>query len=208
MWSFSVSTWYQKCMPRIKDVEPHLKNLFKEMFSMEQIKGMYVWGSYSKNIKNPNFRIKDIDVIARTKFNSGDLISIDEKITKESHSDNYLENQGYDPLSIKFSKNFTDIKKFNIDHWALSSDRKLLHWGPVLMNREESEEINEQGEKYASDITGINRKKINKSSEDKRKGWYQLYYNYITQQFQGMPSGWYKVEDMKIKDILEDAIKI
>ena len=203
-----MSTWYQKCMPRIKDVEPHLKNLFKEIFSIEQIKGLYVWGSYSKNIKNSNFRVKDVDVIARTKFNSGDLISIGEKIIKENNSDDYLENQGYDPLSIKFSKNFVDIKKFNIDHWAISSDRKLLHWGPVLINREESDEINEEAEKYAINVTGISRKKINKSSEIDIKNWYQIYCNYISQQFQGMPSGWYKVEDMKIKDILDGSIKI
>jgi len=203
-----MSTWYQKCMPRIKDIEPHLQEIFKDISSMEQIKGLYVWGSYSENIKNSNFRVKDIDVIARTKFNSGDLIAVDEEIIRESNSKESLENQGYDPLAVKFSKEFVDIKKFNVDHWALSSDRKLLHWGPVFINREESDSMNEEAEKYAIKITGMNRNKINKSSDIDRKSWYQIYHNYLDNYFDDMPSGWYKVEDMKVKDILEGTIKI
>ena len=195
-------------MPRIKDVEPHLKNLFEDITLMGEIKGIYVWGSYSENINNPDFRIKDVDIIARTKFNSGDLISIDNNIIEQDNSDDYLENQGYDPLSVRFSKKFTNIKKFNIDHWAISTDRKLLHWGPVFVSREESDDVNKEAEKYAIDITGLSRNKINKSSESDIKNWYQLYYNYIKQQFEGMPSGWYKVDDIKIKDILNSAIKL
>ncbi len=203
-----MSTWYQKCMPRIKDVEPHLQEMFKDISSMKQVKGLYAWGSYSENIKNPNFRVKDIDIIARTKFDSGDLIAIDEEIIRESNSRETLENQGYDPLAVSFSKRFIDINKFNVDHWALSSDRKLLHWGAVLVNKEESDSMNKEAEEYAIKITGMNRKKINRSSDIDRKSWYQIYHAYIQRQFEDMPSGWYKVEDMKIKDILNNTIKI
>ena len=203
-----MSTWYQKCMPRVKDVGPHLQKMFKDISSMSQIKGLYVWGSYSKNIKNPNFRVKDIDVIARTKFDSGDLIAIDEEIIRESNSKETLENQGYDPLAVSFSKRFIDINKFNVDHWALSSDRKLLHWGAVLVNKKESDSMNKEAEEYAIKITGMNRKKINRSSEIDRESWYQIYHSYVQKQFEDMPSGWYKVEDMKIKDILDGAVKI
>ena len=195
-------------MPKVKDIKPHLKDLFKEIFSMGQIKGIYVWGSYSKNIKNPNFRLKDINVIARTKVNSSDLISIDEKIIKENYSDEYLENLGYDPFSIEFSKNFTKIKKFNIDHWAISSDRKLLHWGAILKKEPEQKELQKEIERKIENITGLNRKKINRASEDKRKNWYELYYRYINKNFEGMPTGWYQVDDMKIKNIFKNAIKI
>lgn len=203
-----MSNWYQKCMPKIKDVDIFLKDLFSDISTSDHIKGMYVWGSYASHLSNPNFRLKDVDVIARTKFDSGDLIAVDDKIIRESFSQTYLEDQGYDPFSVKFSQDFVGIKKYNIDHWAISSDRKLLHWGPILVNRQESESMNKEAEKHAKDITGLSRKKISRASEYEKENWYQSYYHYFDRYFIDMPSGWYKVEDMKIKDILNEAIKL
>lgn len=203
-----MSNWYQKCMPQVKDVEPFLKELFSNIISNENVRGVYIWGSYASNKSNPKFRLKDIDVIARTKFNSEDLISVDEQIVQQRLSQDYLENQGYDPFSVKFSQDFVGIKKYNIDHWAISSDRKLLHWGPIIVNREESDSINKEAEKHASDITGLNRKKISKASEEDRVTWYESYRDYLNRFFSNMPTGWYKTEEVKIKDILSEAIKL
>jgi len=203
-----MTTWYQNCMPRIKDVAPYITSLFEDLKKEEQVKGIYIWGSYSKNINKPSFRIKDLDIIVRTKFNSGDLISVNEDIIKDLCTDSYLEKQGYDPSTVKFSKKFISTKKYNIDHWVISEDRKLLHWGGILENREESDNLKEQIEKNILKITGLNRNKINRSSEDIRKNWYELYSSYLNKNFENMPTGWYQVEDMKIKDILKNAIKI
>jgi len=203
-----MTTWYQTCMPRIKDIKPHINGLLKELLIHNNIKGIYIWGSYSRNIDKPNFRVKDIDVICRTKFHSGDLISIDNKIIKELCTNNYLEKQGYDPFSVKFSKEFIKIKKFNIDHWVISGDRKLLHWGPILEKKPEQEELQKNAEEYVSKKTGLDRNKINRASEDERINWYKMYSSYIKKNFESMPSGWFQVEDMKIKDILKNTIKI
>lgn len=203
-----MTTWYQNIMPRIKDIKPYINALFKELKKSDNIKNIYIWGSYSKNINKPNFRVKDVDIIARTNLNNGDLISINNDIISELCTDNYLEKQGYDPQTVKFSKEFISIKKYNIDHWAISVDRKLLHWGPILENRKNSDEINNLAEEYTIKKTGLNRNKINRASEDKRKNWYELYSSYINKNFENMPTGWYLVEEMRIKDILKDTIKI
>ncbi len=195
-------------MPRIKDVAPYITSLFEDLKKEEQVKGIYVWGSYSKNINKPSFRVKDLDIICRTKLNSLDLISVNEDIIKDLCTDSYLEKQGYDPATVKFSKKFISTKKYNMDHWVISGDRKLLHWGAILENKEESDNLKEQIEKNILKITGLNRNKINRSSEDIRKNWYDLYSSYVNKNFEGMPTGWYQVEDMRIKDILKNAIKI
>ena len=203
-----MSTWYEKCMPRIKDIEPFITNLFKDVKNMNKVKGIYVWGSYARNYKHPNFRVKDLDIIARTKFNSEDLIAVGEKDIKNNITIQYLEEQGFDPEAVKFSKNFMSIKKFNIDHWAISEDRKLLHWGPILRSKEDSENINKEAEIYAKNMAGVKRSSLTKENEEVRKNWYQSYYSYINKYFEEMPSGWYKAEDIKIRELLSEAIKL
>ena len=203
-----LSSWYEKCMPRIKDVKPYIKETIASLKDVEGVKSVYIWGSYSKNIDKPDTRIKDIDILAKTTFHSGDLLSIDNKIIKSICTDNYLENQGYDPLAVKFSKKFLTFEKYNVDCWAISEDRKLVHWGPVCMNKKEAEDINKEAEVYASKSTGTERIRINKSAEHIRKNWYDHYCNYLDLCFEGMPTGWYKTEKIKVKEILAQSIKI
>jgi hypothetical protein len=195
-------------MPKIKDIKPHIINTISLLKDEDGVKSLHLWGSYSKNIDKPNFRVKDIDVLAKTQFHSGDLLAIDNKIANSICSDSYLENQGYDPQTVKFSKKFLSLKKYNVDCWAISSDRKLLHWGPVCMNRKESEEINKEAENYANKTTGTEKKKVTKAAEHVRKNWYNHYCHYLDQCFDGMPTGWYKTEDIKVRDIISQTIKI
>ena len=194
-------------MPRVKDVIPNISKSLEKFKDIDGVVDLYAWGSFAKNIDNPNFRIRDIDILAKTKFNSGDLLSIDNKIITANFSDVYLEDQGYDPISIKFSKEFLKLSQY-IDCWAISCDKKLLHWGPVPVNINDSICINKEAEDYASRNAGMTRKKINKSSEQHRKNWYNHYVKYVNKYFEGLPTGWYKTEDIKVKDITSQAIRI
>jgi hypothetical protein len=194
-------------MPKVKDIKPNLSNSLNAFKEIDGVKSLYVWGSYAKNIDKPNFRVRDIDILAKTRFNSGDLLAIDDKIITANYSDNYLEDQGYDPTSIKFSRAFLDLSK-HIDCWAISSDRKLLHWGPVPSNINDSNCFSKEAEEYASRSVGITRKKINRSSEQHRKNWFDHYVKYADKYFDGMPTGWYKTEDIRIKDITALAIRL
>lgn len=202
-----MSSWYEKCMPRIKDVKPNISNALSKFKEIDGIKSLYVWGSYAKNINNPNFRVRDIDILAKTKFNSGDLLAIDNKMITANYSDKYLEDQGYDPSTIRFSKAFLKLSKY-IDCWTISNDRKLLHWGPVPVNINDSNYVNKEAEEYASRNSGMTRKKINVSSEQHRKSWFNHYVQYVDNYFKDMPTGWYKTEDIKVKDITSQAIKL
>ena len=203
-----MNSWYEKCMPKIKDVKPHIKEFVSSLKNVNGVKSMHIWGSYARNVKKPNTRIKDIDVLARTSFHSGDFLAIDDKIIKSICSDNYLENQGYDPSVIKFSKQFLTLTKHNVDCWALSGDRKLMHWGPICMNKKDAEDTNKEAEKYAFKNIGIEKKKISTLSEHARENWYNHYCHYLDQYFEGMPTGWYKTENIKIKDVLSQTIKV
>jgi hypothetical protein len=194
-------------MPKVKDIKPNISDSLKDFKKNYGIKNLYVWGSYAENINNPNFRVRDIDILARTEFDSGDLLAIDDNILSCKLSQESLEDQGYNPFAINFSKEFLKLSQY-IDCWAISSDRKLLHWGPIPVNLSESKMINEEAEEYANKNSGITRKKINKLSEQNRKTWFNHYVKYVDQYFEGMPTGWYKTEDVKIKDITANTIKL
>lgn len=195
-------------MPKIKDVKPYISKDASQLKKVDGVKGIYVWGSYARNIDSPNFRLRDIDILIRSQFNSGDLLAIDDNIIKTGYSVEELENQGYDPQAIKFSQKLLEFSKQNIDCWAISSDRKLLHWGAVPINEIDAKDINKEAEKYASNSTGLSHTKVNRASEANRKNWYNSYCHYVNKCFDGMPTGWYKTEDVKIKEILAKAIKL
>jgi predicted nucleotidyltransferase len=207
-WYKSVSSNYQKCLPRIKDIKLYLPNIIDNIKKIDGIKEIYIWGSYSKNHNNPNYRVKDIDILVKTDFNSGDLIAIDEKVIKEHFIKEYLEKEGYNPIVIKFSEKYLDFKKYNIDHWAISSDKKILHWGPILPKKEDGEAIKKDAEKYTIKKTGYNLEKLNNSTEKIRSNWYKYYCDYINQYFIDMPSGWYKLANTNIKKILANSMKM
>lgn len=194
-------------MPKVRDIKPNLSNALSTFKKIDGIRSVYAWGSYAKNIDKPNFRVRDIDILAKTKFNSGDLLAIDNKIITNNYIDSYFEDQGYDPSSVKFSKAFLNLSK-HIDCWAISEDRKLLHWGPVPINLNDSKCINKEAEDYANRNVGMSRKKIGQSSEQHRKNWYNHYVKYVDKYFEGMPTGWYKTEDIKVRDITNQAIKL
>jgi len=195
-------------MPQIGQITPHLGEIATSIKKIKGVKSIYIWGSYAKNITHENYRVADLDIIIKTSFNSGDLLSINESILKANHSLNYLEEQGYDPDVVKFSKDLFNVKKFNIDHWAISSDNALLHWGPVSTCKKESEEINLDAEIFAEKKTGISRFKMNRSSEKIRKNWYSSYVDFKKQYFEKMPFGWYKSSEKDIKSILNQSIKL
>lgn len=201
-----MGSWFSKCLPRIKDINDHLKETIQNLNKIKGVKGIYVWGSYAQNIANPNFRVKDVDVLIKTNFNSGDLLALDNNIVQCAMTDEEFENQGYDPYAIYFSKKFADIQNIEIDRWAISSDRKLLHWGPIMADEVDTNFFIKEAEKHACCGVGISQEDLQKSSEAIRKNWYGKYSEYLKECFNGMPSGWYKVDNIKIKEILKKTI--
>ena len=195
-------------MPRIKDVQPHLSEIVSSLKNIEGVRDIFVWGSYADNIHNENFRLRNIDILARTRFFSDDLLSVDKNIIKEAIKIEELEDSGYDPQCVEFSQKFTQLSQYNINHWTISSDKKLLHWGPISESFKEGFSINNDAHKYALKETGISRNQLNLTSEKNRNNWYNCFSKYIKNYTENMPSWWYKIEDVVIKDVLKKAIKI
>ena len=202
-----MSTWYNSCMPRIRDIKPHLEEITEDISKINGVKGIYVWGSYVDNIKNSNFRIKDLDIIVLTDFESGDLISVTKEITQAQKNENLLVEEGFNPLVVKFSNDFLSFNKCSIDRWAISSDKVLLHWGPISSYKEEADNLKKEAENHAFCVTGINKSKLNLIANNDRQNWYNSYYEYISKYFSNMPSGWYKSEEY-LTNILKRSIKL
>ena len=118
-----------------------------------------------------------------------------------------LKEEGFKVIYEEYKKTFLKLSKY-IDCWTISADRKLLHWGPVPVNINDSDCINKEAEKYATRNAGMTRTKINTSSEQHRKSWFNHYVQYVDEYFKDMPTGWYKTEDIKVKDITSQAIKL
>jgi len=194
-------------MPKIKDITSSLSIIANNIKKIKEVKNVYVWGKYAENYKKPNTRIKNLDILVTTNLYSEDLIATNKDILKFSKYKKYLENEGFDPNAVSFSKKFVELGNYKIRKWAISKDNKLLHWGPIPQNIQEFNEIEKEAEQHAIKITGKNTKKINKMSENMRKNWYNYYKNYKNNFYSNMPSGWY-ILDNNVKSILEKAIKL
>lgn len=200
------NNWYQNSFPTIKESESKIA-LITDLFPLKNgVKGIMVWGSYARNIDNPNFRVKDIDIIIKTTCHSEDLVSI----TKEAFAipENEIEDNGFDITALKISKKASKITDSILDLWSLSSDKKLLHWGPMASDKEESDAICLEAQSFAEKEVGVEKEKISRVSQDVRNSWYQAYKSHYMSQLKNMPFGWYCSESDNIEDILKQAIDI
>jgi len=202
-------SWYKKSMPTIATVEANINNIAKKISAIKGVKSVLVWGSFVKNAQKKNSVIRDLDIIAVNNIFSEDLLSItnDNICSPFNLSTTELEDEGFNPKSVKFTKAFINIKDYNVDHWAISSDKKLLHWGAFIENKDHWEEIKEQAEKHAQKETKMNRNNLYKASQTTKNRWTNNYNHWINKHLAGMPEGWYKLE-CDIDEILQETKKI
>ena len=200
------NSWYKKSMPMVKDVKPYLKDIYAKISKIKGVTDVYICGSLSKNINNPLFRLRDIDIIAVNNLHSEDLLSItDYNPSLFNLKIANLEEEGYDPNAIEFTKDFIAVN--NIDHWAVSKDNFLLHWGAMIEDKEEWDEIKQEAENSAEYITGISRKRLSKASSDNIKEWVYNHDKYIKNILSDMPNGWYR-SSYSVSKILGESYKL
>jgi len=206
-----MKNWYINALPTIKDLHLQVEEAAKQIAKIEGVKSVYAFGSFAKNFQQKDTRVKDVDIIAKTNIFSEDLISIDTNLLKQCKykiNEDKLAEEGFDPVSVRFSIDYTSIQQPCIDHWVLSSDNKLLHWGGIVENREEHEELKKDAENYADKQNGFNLSHCKKTSESQRKNWIESYSDYVHRFISGVPSGWYLSTEKDIKTIIKDAIKL
>jgi hypothetical protein len=202
-------SWYINIVPKIKDVKASIDLLAKKLISLPHAKSVYAWGSFVKENSNNKFPIKDLDIIVCTDIPSDDLLSIiDEKPSSPFNlSKIAMENEGYNPNAVKFTKSYIAIKDFNLDHWTISSDKKLLHWGATCSEKREWDDIKKDAEEYAEKMSNILKSKLQKSSTKQNLTWVDHYRQYIEKIFVKNPSGWY-ASDAKISDIIKETMRL
>jgi len=201
-------SWYKRALPKIKDVTPHIEEIAQTIKKISGIDALLLWGSFIKYADNPNHIIKDIDLIAKTSFFSEDLITIsDNEDYLFQKTAEILEEEGFDPKCVNFTKEFLSFKDYNIDHWAISNDDKLLHWGIISESRDGWDELKKEAEKYADSMTG--NKKLSKLKQIEKDQWSKLYDFYVNKALakSKAPTGWYLSAE-KVDEILKETRNI
>lgn len=200
--------WYDRAIPKINDVMPYIKSAAKEISSLSKVKNVYAWGSIAENIEDTNYRVKDIDILIECSFDSGDLLAIDNSMTGALKiASDELEDFGFNPIAVKFTKSLLKMKIPSVDFWAISADKKLLHWGPITETIEEWKQVRKESETKTENITGILKKELCKASEQERKKWHEAYENNIREYSEGCPQGWYASQN-NVDKVFEKAIML
>jgi len=190
-----MSAWYKKSLLKVKDIKPHLMSVANLILKIDNVEHIYVWGSYLKNKNNPNHIVKNLDLVAQTLLFSEDFIAIiDDKFSPLKIAHNKLEDEGFDPNVVALTKNLLKIKKYYIDPWIISKDKKLLHWGPVVNDIEEWNDTKKSAEKYANFEMGLTKIKLKNASSSIKNRWKVLYDHHINKYLRGIPNGWYELE--------------
>jgi len=202
------NSWYKKSMPKVKEIKNNLISLASDLYKINGINKIYVWGSYAENKDKPNCAIRDLDIIAQTDFEYEDLLSITDPSTLPFNlKQAQLEEEGFNPDAVQFTKDFIKISSYNIDHWASGKNGEIVHWGALLEDENEWKEIKEEAERYALQETGILRKKIAQVNEENKSRWCTAYDYYFNKILSNIPLGWY-ASTHNIKDIQKDIIEI
>lgn len=200
--------WYEKAIPKVKDVMPHINDLCKKIAKSSHVKNVYIFNTLYENMNNPDYRIKDIDILVDCKFDSGDLLAIDNTQSGALKiASNILEDLGYNPNSVVFTKQVLQYKAPSVDFWAISTDNKLLHWGPISDTLEEWKQIKKEAETKTNVQTGYKQLDLIHLSAANRKKWHQLYEKNMNDYYDGCPQGWYSSHN-KVENLLHQACKI
>lgn len=188
--------WYEQAIPRIKDALPSIKDMALQIKACKFVENVYAWNSFADNYDKQDERLKQFDLLIQTKINSGDLLAIDTKETKifKMSSEN-LEDMGYNPHAVMFTKNLLQMKPAFIDFYALGKDKKVLHLGPITETLEEYKSIQKEAESKTIELTGFSELSFDNLTSSQRKKWQQVYDEYLKKYTSGCPQGWYAVHN-------------
>lgn len=200
--------WYDRTFPTVGQTLPYLKEAALEISSVKGVKDILTWGKLTQISAKPTAKIRDLNLLVKSSFDSEDLLAID--LTEGgpfSLKKEELELQGFNPRAVSFTKTYIKFANYNIDQWALSKDDKILHWGPVAETMEEWQKIRKDAEAYASTRTGISRKNLCKCSIEDRNKWKTLYEEDIQNLLCEPVIGWYSSE-ISPEEILKQSISL
>lgn len=193
--------WYKKSLNYIK--EKDIQDITNILNNINYINDAYIWGDY---IENKNYKSKQINIFLKTSFITDDLCSIIEGVNSPFLiQEEKLEDEGFNKEAVIFTKKIIKISKIN--PIISSKNNKILHWGHILEDKNELDQIKEEAEKYASFITDTEKNKLFKSSKKIQEKWSVMYNHYINKYLRDIPKGWY-IFDCNIDNIIKNSKKI
>lgn len=196
-------SWYKKTLLTTQDIQKFLPTMAKLINDLDGVNNVYVWGSY---LDNKNSTIKDIDILAETSFFSEDFLSIiDNEMSPLKMNLEKLEDEGFNPDVVAFTKDFLKITENKVNPWVVSDDKKILHWGAIVNDHQEWQEIKEEAEKYAFFEMNLSKYKLKLANKNTQKRWIVLYEHYINKHLKDIPCGWYEINS-KLKDISKKSL--
>lgn len=200
--------WYDRAIPKINDIMPYLKEAANSISTNSKVKNVYAWGFIAENFKNKESRVKDIDILIECDFESGDLLAIDNSLNGSLKiATSELEELGFNPEAVSFTKAILKLKAPSIDFWAISKDKKLLHWGPITETIEEWKQVRKEAEVKTEESTGLRKKEALFASESVRKKWHESYEKHIQEYSNGCPQGWYASQN-NVDKLFDKSIKL
>lgn len=200
--------WYQKLASSVSEVNDNIDSVLKDIQKIQGVNSIYIFGSYKENLNNPEAKVRDVDIILDTKFNSEDLLMIDNGMdTPLKIRPDMLEDLGYEPTTVRFTKQLLSYNKCKLDNWLITEDKKVLHWGNAPDTIEDWHDIKAYAETNTAKQTGLNRKQACKSPDDLSHNWFSTYQNNFNKRLKVKKSmGWY-LTDSTSEEILSNSLK-
>jgi len=196
-------------MPTVRELEPMLKESSVKISSLPGVEELLTWGTYAECIRNKETPIREVELLVKCSFDSGDLLAIEKgPMGPFNIPFRDLEEEGFNPKAVKFTKGLLKACEFNVDYWCLSSDKQMLHWGPVADTIDEWRDLRKKAEEEAEAKTGYCRKTLKKASQQEAQEWIQLYENTLRLFIDKGPLGWYQASVEENDDLLKSAIKL
>jgi hypothetical protein len=199
-------SWYGKIMPSGNEISLFLKEYCGDIKKYSFVNDIYAWGDYAKNIHSDSL-LKDVDILVSTNIFSEDLLAITNDKSVLKMASNNLKENGYDPNAVIFTNEILKPLKYDINHWVLSSDKQILHFGPILPSSTDREEIKFEAEIKAEKFSGIKKEALSKASEENKKIWINLYDNHMNKFLENMPNEWY-MTNYKFRTIYSNLVNI
>jgi hypothetical protein len=201
--------WYSDIMPTVGELQKAVSESAEKIYSLPGTESVNAWGSYADNFSKRTARVREVELLVKCSFDSGDLLAIEKgPMGPFNVPFDELEDLGFNPKAVKFTKGLLRSCSFPVDLWSYSSDNKLLHWGPVAETIDEWKAIRRQSEDIAEQRTGFCRKTLKKASESEAKEWIRSYEESLRSFISTGPLGWYESACSETGEVLDSAIEI
>ena len=187
------TSWYKRIFPKVSEVAKALPAIAEKLLSIPAVREVRVWGFAAGHRERSSLPVRDLDIIVAAGIPSEDLLSITGELGDDlfSLSPDALEEEGYNPEAITFTNRYVSCKDYNMDHWCISADNVLMHFGPITSSQSEWGIIRSEAEEYAVKVTKISMSEIHRCSRSRKSEWYWNYKKFVDMQLEHMPGGWY-----------------